>query len=408
MLASFSSVFAGALLCVVSIWRMVYSQRGTAFFAIREDEIAAAAMGIDTTRYKILAFIVGAFWAGVAGGLLAHFIGYIHTNSFTFLRSVEIVAMVVLGGLGSITGAMISAAILTILPEILRFGAEYRMVIYSLLLIGLMLATAVRPHGQYRISAMAFLELDDCALSFGGLTAVSGVSLALDPGELVGLIGPNGAGKTTVFNLITGIYAPERGTIRLDGRSIAGLSPTRINRRGIARTFQGIRLFPNLTAYENVLAGHSPRAGGLLGAIAATAQRRRDARAHRRRVPVAAAHARTRGAARRRRARAAVRRTAPPRDRPRAGHQPEGAAARRAGRRHDAAGEGRADGAASAGCAKSSASASCVIEHDMKLIMEICDRITVLDHGEVIACGPPDAVRCDPKVIAAYLGEEQA
>jgi branched-chain amino acid transport system permease protein len=144
VLASFSSVFAGALLCVVSIWRMVYSQRGTAFFAIREDEIAAAAMGIDTTRYKILAFTVGAFWAGVAGGLLAHFIGYIHTNSFTFLRSVEIVAMVVLGGLGSITGATISAAILTILPEILRFGAEYRMVIYSLLLIGLML---VRPSG---------------------------------------------------------------------------------------------------------------------------------------------------------------------------------------------------------------------------------------------------------------------
>jgi branched-chain amino acid transport system permease protein len=142
--ATFASVYAGAVLCVVSIWRMVYSQRGTAFLAIREDEVAAAAMGIDTTRYKIIAFTVGAFWAGVAGGLLAHFVGYIHTNSFTFLRSVEIVAMVVLGGLGSITGSILSAAILTLLPELLRFGAEYRMVIYSLLLIGLML---VRPSG---------------------------------------------------------------------------------------------------------------------------------------------------------------------------------------------------------------------------------------------------------------------
>ena len=144
VLASFTSVYVCAVLCVVSLWRMVYSQRGTAFFAIREDEIAAAAMGIDTTRYKILAFTVGAFWAGLAGGLLAHFIGYIHTNSFTFLRSVEIVAMVVLGGLGSMTGAVLSATILTLLPELLRFGAEYRMVMYSLLLIGLMLA---RPSG---------------------------------------------------------------------------------------------------------------------------------------------------------------------------------------------------------------------------------------------------------------------
>jgi branched-chain amino acid transport system permease protein len=143
-LAGFGSVYACAVLCIVSIWRMAYSQRGTAFFAIREDEVAAAAMGVDTTRYKITAFVVGAFWAGVAGGLLAHFIGYLHTNSFGFLRSVEIVVMVVLGGLGSITGAVLAATILTVLPELLRFVAEYRMVIYSALLIALMLT---RPSG---------------------------------------------------------------------------------------------------------------------------------------------------------------------------------------------------------------------------------------------------------------------
>lgn len=144
ILAGFGSVYICAALCLVMLWRLVYSQRGTAFFAIREDEVAAAAMGIDTTRYKILAFTVGAFWAGVAGGLLAHFIGYLHTNSFTFLRSVEIVVMVVLGGLGSLTGCALAAAILTILPELLRFGAEYRMVIYALLLIAIMLT---RPSG---------------------------------------------------------------------------------------------------------------------------------------------------------------------------------------------------------------------------------------------------------------------
>ena len=144
VLAGFGSVYAGAVLCVVALWRVMYSQRGAAFFAIREDEVAAAAMGIDTTRYKILAFVIGAFWAGLAGGLLAHFIGYLHTNSFTFLRSVEIVVMVVLGGLGSLTGCVLAAAILTVLPELLRFGAEYRMVLYALLLIAIMLT---RPSG---------------------------------------------------------------------------------------------------------------------------------------------------------------------------------------------------------------------------------------------------------------------
>jgi len=144
VLASFGWVYACMVLCVVMLWRLVYSTKGKAFFAIREDEIAAAAMGVDTTRYKIIAFTIGAFWAGLAGCLFAHFIGYIHTNSFTFLKSIEILVMVVLGGTGSITGAMLAAVILTVLPEVLRFGAEYRMIIYSVLLIALMLT---RPTG---------------------------------------------------------------------------------------------------------------------------------------------------------------------------------------------------------------------------------------------------------------------
>jgi len=143
-LASFASVYACVLLCVGLLWRLVHSAYGKAFLAIREDEVAAAAMGIDTTRFKIMAFTIGAFWAGVAGGLFAHFIGYIHTNSFSFLKSIEIVVMVVLGGMGSISGAVLAAVALTILPELLRFGAEYRMIIYSMLLIVMMLT---RPSG---------------------------------------------------------------------------------------------------------------------------------------------------------------------------------------------------------------------------------------------------------------------
>jgi len=144
VLASFASVYACAVACVVLLARLVYSPKGKALAAIREDETAAAAMGIDTTRLKIMAFIIGAFWAGVAGGLFAHFIGYIHTNSFTFLKSIEIVVMVVLGGMGSFSGAILAAAALTILPELLRFGAEYRMIVYSILLVVMMLT---RPTG---------------------------------------------------------------------------------------------------------------------------------------------------------------------------------------------------------------------------------------------------------------------
>lgn len=138
-LAGFCSTYICVILCVTVIWRLVHSIKGRAFSAVREDEIAAAAMGVDTTRYKISAFTLGAFWAGVAGTLFAHFIGYIHTNSFQFLKSIEIVVMVVLGGMGSISGAILAAVALTILPEALRGFAEYRMVVYSALLIVMML-----------------------------------------------------------------------------------------------------------------------------------------------------------------------------------------------------------------------------------------------------------------------------
>jgi branched-chain amino acid transport system permease protein len=121
-----------------------YLTKGSAFFAIREGRDRRGGIDIDTTRYKTIAFIVGSFWAGLAGGLFAHFIGYIHTNSFTFLKSIEVVVMVVLGGMGSISGAIFAAAVLTVLPELLRFGAEYRMIIYSVLLIVLMIT---RPTG---------------------------------------------------------------------------------------------------------------------------------------------------------------------------------------------------------------------------------------------------------------------
>lgn len=141
---TFTWVFLVAGICVLVVRNLIDSAMGRALIAVREDEDAAAAMGINTTKYKVLAFVLGAFFAGVAGGLLAHYIGYLHTNSFTFLRSIEIIVFVVLGGSGSITGSVIAAAVLTILPEFLRVAQSWRMVLYSALLVVMMLT---RPQG---------------------------------------------------------------------------------------------------------------------------------------------------------------------------------------------------------------------------------------------------------------------
>jgi branched-chain amino acid transport system permease protein len=123
---------------------LAHSTHGRALFAIRDDEVAAEALGVDTTRYKVLAFVIGAFFAGIAGGLFAHSQSYLNPSSFQFIKSIEIIAMVVLGGLGSISGAILAAVVLTVLPEVLRPVQQYRMVIYSLMLIVLMIT---RPQG---------------------------------------------------------------------------------------------------------------------------------------------------------------------------------------------------------------------------------------------------------------------
>lgn len=148
---NFFWVYFVVLLVLVSSYNLLKSPQGRAILSIREDEIASEAMGINTTRFKIFAFIFGAFWAGVAGGLWAHYLQFLHPSSFTFMKSVEVLVMIVLGGLGSISGVAISAVFLTILPELLRYvkvlfntTVDPRMVIYSLLLILTML---LRPQG---------------------------------------------------------------------------------------------------------------------------------------------------------------------------------------------------------------------------------------------------------------------
>ena len=253
----------------------------------------------------------------------------------------------------------------------------------------------------------ALLAANAVGKRFGGLTALSDVSLAVRRGEIFGLIGPNGAGKTTLFNILTGLYLPDSGECSFAGTRLTGMKPHRVVECGIARTFQNIRLFANMTALENVMVGrHARTRAGVLGAVL----RGRAARAEE-----AAIEARARalldyvGIGRcageaanclsygdQRRLEIARALATDPRllalDEPAAGMNPtEREALKRL------LGTIRRDG-----------TTLLLIEHDVKLVMGLCDRVAVLDYGRKIAEGAPDAVRRDPAVIAAYLGGDFA
>jgi len=156
--ANFFWAFTWVFICIITIKRLIYSTHGRAFLSVREDEIAAESVGINTTRYKVQAFVISSFFAGVAGSIFAHYLSYLNPSTFSFMKSIDVVVMVVLGGMGSISGSILAAIIITILPEALRplqeiTKIDFRMVIYSLTLIVLMLA---KPQGLF-----GKLELSD-------------------------------------------------------------------------------------------------------------------------------------------------------------------------------------------------------------------------------------------------------
>ncbi|MBI3629954.1 MAG: branched-chain amino acid ABC transporter ATP-binding protein/permease [Candidatus Rokubacteria bacterium] len=440
------AALALAGLATLAAWRLHESWLGLALNTLRDDEIAARCSGVHVARQKLVAFSIGNLIIGVGGAFYAVMVGFVSPPDFDFGYSLIMLSVIILGGVDSIPGIVLGACLLIPLPERFRFLHEYRLLLYGVMIVLVLLfrprglwpapvrrygrslggglrppseppprdgageagARRVRPPAPDEGSSVSLLETRDLTVRFGGLTAVDGVTLEVREGEAVGLIGPNGSGKTTLFNAVTGLYAWS-GDVRFAGSSLAGLEPHAICRHGIARTFQSSRLCLDLSVFDNVLIGM--RATGGASAWTALLRRRRflaDVHAaldEARRLlalfnPALPARGFERAAALpqidRRRVEICRALAARPRllllDEPSAGMSPEETAELM----RDLQVVREADPRL----------AVVIIEHDMFVIESVSQRVIAFNYGRKIAEGPFKAVAATPEVREAYLGRE--
>jgi ABC-type branched-subunit amino acid transport system ATPase component/ABC-type branched-subunit amino acid transport system permease subunit len=409
---------------------------GRSLIAIREDELAARAVGVHTALVKSLGFVFSGTLAGLAGALLPLFIGSVTPDAFGVNQSLLILTQALIGGLDRIAGAIVGTAVLLGMTELLRDFAEFQLLFYGVAMLAVVLffprgvvgemagrfgwgrrtppcdvgvhgdgvgATAARvPSGPATAatSVSPLLEARGLTKRFGGLVAVEHVNLAVVRGTISSLIGPNGAGKTTIFNLLSGITRPDAGRILLDGVDVTGSPSWRMARAGVCRTFQNPRLFWNLSVLDNVgvaiqrerslaaemwsllfaeRAQHE-RAMELLDVVGLADRAAELARSlpygHLRRLELARALAGN--------AKIVML------DEPVAGMNP-----REVDELMTLLETIRARGVT-----------LLLIEHNMRMVLDISDHVSVLNFGRLIAEGTPAAVRDDARVIEAYLGAE--
>ena len=445
-------IWFAALIVTIGAFRMKASRIGRGWEALREDELAAEAMGVNTTWMKLLAFAGGAFVAGGTGALFASFQDSVFPNNFDFPQLVIVYCMVILGGLGNVTGVILGAVILSTLPEFLREYGAYRMMSYGLILVVIM---ALRPQGimgdigfltkkkkrpdkdesgKLRASTDLYyqekekstgesetkdyfhkgdrvmLKLNRITQDFGGIKAVNDLSLELHEKEILSIIGPNGAGKTTLFNLISGIYPPSAGEIYFEGAQITGFKPHRVVKAGIARTFQNLRLFNKMSVLDNARVGRFCRTGaGPLAVLLHLPRHNQEEREteHKTREILGLFGGRLTGYrfdqqamflsyANRRRLEIARALATDAKllllDEPSAGMNPQETIEITAFIKtlRDLHGY-----------------TILVIEHKLNVVRTISDRVIALDYGVKIAEGSYDEVACNEQVIEAYLGRKR-
>ena len=271
------------------VWRLADTRLGRAMRAVRDNELAASANGIDVFRTKLIAFALAALLGGLGGGLFAGGFSYISPDQFAFADSIVLLTMALLGGVASPIGSAIGTALLILIPEWLRFLKSVPGLYLAVYGVAVILIVLFMPDGIwgyinrfFRIGEPApsktaepltlrpldsgapmALEVRGLCKYFGGLKAVDGVDLQVRRGGVHALIGPNGSGKTTMLNVVTGLYRATDGAISVDGVDVTTLPPHKRTVAGLARTFQNIRLFRSMTALENVVVG-AERTGNAL------------------------------------------------------------------------------------------------------------------------------------------------